>query len=161
MRRVTSMVSGDPRALDVFLKDVNDTYQMLVKRAAITKAEQAEEAERGGVEQIQLVAENPETIISFDVPDGPPPENLILEGPGTEDLDVEQVRHSLQTRWEIFDAFDDKFKKALQSNSLEKVNKVLGKMDLEEAERVVELLQVGGILSFAEGGIRDETGKGA
>lgn len=154
------MVSGDPRALDVFLKDVNDTYQMLCKRVEISKAEEAKQAEQGGVEQIQLVAENPDTIISFDVPDGPPPENLILEGPGTEDLDIEEVRHSLQARWEIFEGFDDKFKKALQSNDLEKVNKVLGKMSVEEAERLVELLQIGGILQFAEGGIRDETGKG-
>lgn len=150
------MVSGDPRALDVFIKDVEDTYNVVARRAKATKEEQANQA---GVEQIQLVAENPDTVISFDVPDGPPPENIVLEGPGTEDLDVEEVRKSLQTRWEIFNNFDEKFKKALMSNDLEKVNKVLGKMPVAEAEQIVGLLQVAGILNFAEGGIRDETGK--
>jgi len=152
------MVAGDPRALDVFIKDVEDTYAVVAKRAKVTKEEQESQA---GVEQIQLVAENPDTVISFDVPDGPPPENLVLEGPGTEDLDIEEVRGSLQTRWEIFNNFDEKFKKALISNDLEKVNKVLGKMPVAEAEQLVGLLQVAGILNFAEGGIRDETGKQA
>ena len=31
---------------------------------------------------------------------------------------------------------------------------------VEEAEEVVRLLDVAGILNFSEGGIRDETGKG-
>jgi cell division cycle protein 37 len=150
------MVAGDPRALDVFIKDVEDTYAVVAKRAKVTKEEQENQA---GVEQIQLVAENPDTVISFDVPDGPPPENLVLEGPGTEDLDIEEVRKSLQTRWVIFNNFDEKFKKALISNDLEKVNKVLGKMPVAKAEQLVGLLQVAGILNFAEGGIRDETGK--
>ena len=54
----------------------------------IAKKEEAEAASPG--EQIQLVAENPDTVISFNVPDGPPPENLVLEGPGTEGMDVER-----------------------------------------------------------------------
>ena len=156
------MVNGNSQALDIFLKDVDDTYNLLAKRSRIS-AEEAAEASKSsaGVEQIQLVAENPNTVISFDVPDGPPPEHLVLEGPGTEDLDIEEVRKGLQTRWDIYEGFEDKFKKALLSNNLDKVNKVLGKMSVEEAENVVELLQIAGILSFAEGGIRDETGKGA
>jgi len=31
-------------------------------------------------------------------------------------------------------------------------------MTVEEAERVVQLLQISGILSFSENGIRDQTG---
>lgn len=155
------MINGNKQAIDVFEQDVEQTYQLVKKRAAINRAEQEKIAEQGGVETIQLVAENPSTVISFDVPDGPPPADLRLEpSPETEGLDIEEVRQVLQQRWEIFEAFDPKLKKALQSNKLENVNKVLGKMSVEEAEQVVELLQVAQILQFAEGGIRDETGKG-
>lgn len=155
------MIAGNRQAIDVFEQDVDQTYALVKKRAAITKEEQEKIAEQGGVEQIQLVAENPDTIISFEVPDGPPPADLRLEeSPETEGLDIEEVRKALQARWDIFEGFDPKFQKALQSNSLEAVNKVLGKMSVEEAERVVELLQIAGILQFAEGGIRDETPRG-
>lgn len=155
------MIGGNKQALAVFENDVEQTYATVKKRAKINAEEQAKIREQGGVEQIQLVAENPSTIISFDVPDGPPPADLRLEpSPETEGLDIEEVRTALQNRWDIFEGFDPKFQKALKSNSLEQVNKVLGKMSIEEAENVVELLQIAGILNFAEGGIRDETGKG-
>lgn len=138
------------------MKDVDDTYKHIVSRVEANKEE--EEALRQGNEQIQLVPENPDAEISFEVPDGPPPETIQLEGPGTENLDPEQVRRALQTRWEVFENFEDDMKEALRSQKLESVNKVLGAMKIEEAERVVELLQISGILSFSESGIRDETG---
>jgi cell division cycle protein 37 len=148
-KRVTS---GDPRAETVFVNDWKETYAAMAKRAK--KA--AEETK--GRETIQLVTENPDTTIEFNVPDGPPPENLILEGPGTEGLDIEEVRKALQTRWDIFCGFSPEFQEALKSGELEKVNDVLGKMEVPEAESVVELLNIGGIMSFAEGGVRDATG---
>lgn len=155
------MIGGNKQAIAVFENDVDQTYATVKKRAKINAEEQAKIREQGGVEQIQLMAENPSTVISFDVPDGPPPADLRLEpSPETEGLDIEEVRQALQDRWDIFTSFDPKFQKALQSNSLEQVNKVLGKMNIEEAENVVERLQIAGILQFAEGGIRDETGKG-
>ncbi len=153
------MMSGQKQAIDLFLNDVEGTYALVVKRAKINREEKARQAAVGGVETIQLVSENPDTVISFNVPDGPPPENIILEGPGAEGLDPEEVRKSLQARWDIYQGFEEKLQKALQSNSLEKINKVLAKMTVPEAENVVELLQISGILHFAEGGIRDETGK--
>ncbi|KAL5492614.1 CDC37_1 [Sanghuangporus weigelae] len=55
--------------------------------------------------------------------------------------------------------FRDDLKEALKSQKLEEVNKVLASMTVEEAEKVVQLLDQTGILSFAEGGIRDETGR--
>lgn len=33
-------------------------------------------------------------------------------------------------------------------------------MDVEDAEQLVQMLDMAGILNFAEGGIRDETAKG-
>ena len=83
------MVLGDKRAQSVFVKDVEDTYTHLVTRVL---ASQADDQTPGGAEQIQLVPENPNQTISFNVPDGPPPEHITLEGPGTEGMDLEEVR---------------------------------------------------------------------
>lgn len=149
------MITGDKRAIKVFVDDVENTYQHIVNRVKITQ----EEA-RQGREQIQLVPENPNQTISFNVPDGPPPEDLVLEGPGTEGLDVEEVRRALQFRWDVFSGFPPELQEALKSGGLDAVNKVLGDMEVPEAEAVVNNLDLAGILNFAEGGIRDETGKG-
>jgi len=148
------MVSGDKRALKVFIDDVEQTYNHVVNRVKITQAE----AEAGGREQIQLVPENPSQTISFNVPDGPPPEELVLEGPGTEDMNIEDVRKALQLRWDIFHGFPKELQDALKEGGLDGVNKVLGNMDVPEAEAIVSSLDMAGILNFAEGGIRDETG---
>lgn len=149
------MVTGDKRAIKVFEDDVENTYQHIVTRSKIAKEEESQ-----GREQIQLVPENPSQSISFNVPDGPPPENLILEGPGTEDMDVEEVRKALQFRWDVFSGFSPALQKALRSEGLPGVNEVLGKMEVPEAEAVVRSLDLSGILNFADGEIRDETGVG-
>lgn len=146
------MVSGDKRALKIFVDDFEKTYEHLASRVKITKEEQNQPRE-----QIQLVAENPDTIISFNVPDGPPPETLVLEGPGTEGMDVEEVRKALQFRWDVFESFTPEMKEALKLNELTAVNKVLGEMEVSDAEALVSSLDMAGILNFAEGGIRDET----
>jgi cell division cycle protein 37 len=151
------MIAGDPRAVPVFEKDVLDTYAHLVERVRISKAE---EAAAGQAEQIQLVPETPGQTIGFNVPDGPPPENLVLEGPGMEDYDVEEVRKALQMRWDVFQSFTPEMQEALKTQKLDEVNKVLGGMKVEDAEELVRLLDMGGILSFGEHGVRDETGKG-
>ncbi|KAL1666627.1 Cdc37 N terminal kinase binding-domain-containing protein [Schizophyllum commune] len=153
------MMKGDKRAEGVFLDDVEKTYAAIVNRVEVARQEDAEAGEPK--EQIQLVPENPETQISFNVPDGPPPEHLVLEGPGTEDLDIEEVRKALQMRWDVFQAFPEDLQAALKDGSLEAVNKVLGEMEVPVAEQVVESLNLAGILNFADGGIRDETGQGA
>jgi cell division cycle protein 37 len=150
------MIAGDRTARKVFEDDVDNTYSHLVERVRISKEEAEEEEE--GREQIQLVPENPSVTISFNVPDGPPPENLILEGEGVEDLDVEDVRKALQFRWDVFQAFPEDLQEALKGGQLEAVNKVLGDMSVPEAEAVVQSLDNAGILNFAEGGVRDETG---
>lgn len=147
------MIAGDKRAEKVFVEDVENTYNHLVNRVKISQEEQAQ-----GKEQIQLVAENPDTEIRFNVPDGPPPENIVLEGPGTEGMNVEEVRKALQFRWDVFQGFPPALQEALRDGGLDKVNKVLGEMDVPEAEGIVGDLDMAGILSFAEGGIRDETG---
>ncbi|KIL63272.1 hypothetical protein M378DRAFT_80002 [Amanita muscaria Koide BX008] len=149
------MMAGEPRAKKVFEDDVEATYKHLEERVRIN----LEEQEAGqGKEQIQLIAEGGDQSISFNVPDGPPPEDLRLEGPGTEDLDIEEVRKALQFRWDVFSAFPEDLQEALKSGSLEEVNKVLADMEVQVAENVVQQLDMAGILNFAEEGIRDETG---
>ena len=150
------MTSGDPRAEAVFLNDVEETYQHLHKRAREIKSERENE-ER---EQIQLVPENPEHTISFNIPDGPPPADLRIAEGSEGTVDIEEARKYLQMKWEVFDGFEPELKEALKSQSLEQVNKVIGKMKVEEAERIVGLLDSAGILNFVEGGVRDETAKG-
>lgn len=92
------MISGGKTAEKVFVDDFENTYAHLASRVKITQQEQS--AER---EQIQLVPENPSVSISFNVPDGPPPEELVLEGPGVEGMDIEEVRKALQFRWDVFE----------------------------------------------------------
>jgi len=155
------MIAGSKQAVDVFEKDVEQTYALIKRRVAANKEDQDKILAQGGVEQIQLMPENPDTVISFDVPEGPPPADLRLdESLVAAGLDVEDVRADLQRRWDLFQGFDPKLQKALKGGSLDAVNKVLGKMPVDEAEQVVELLKIASILHFADGGIRDETGKG-
>lgn len=147
------MIGANQRAESVFMTDVENTYAHLQERVRISLQETT------GTEQIQLVPENPSQSISFNIPDGPPQEKLVLEGPGTEDLDVEEVRKALQLRWDVFQTFPDELKAALKEGTLDGVNRVLGSMPVDQAEQIVSSLDMAGILSFAEGGIRDETGK--
>lgn len=150
------MIQGDKRAIPVFVDDVNKTYNHLKERVRITKEE---ESQAPGREQIQLVPESGDQTISFNVPDGPPPEELVFEGPNAESVDIEDVRKALQMRWEVFESFSEEFKEALKSNSLDAVNEVLAEMEVPEAEEVVRMLDTVGILNFASSDIKDETGK--
>lgn len=143
------MTSSDPKALQMFLEDVHGTSERIINRAHVVAAEREAEREANpaGKEQIQLVASDPSTVITFEVPDGPPPEKLEITGEGADELDPELVRQFLQTRWDIFQSFSKGMQRALTEKSLEKVNKVLGKLDVEEAEEIVKNLQESGILS--------------
>lgn len=151
------MMSPDGRAAYVFLNDVLTTYGRIAERAGVLA--QQHRAENEGTEQIQLMAEDPNTVISFDVPDGPPPEHITIEGEGAETMDVHHVRAWLQRRWDIFQNFDPAFREALQTKQLERVNAVLGRMPVEQAEVVVQELDQAGILNFSSTAVRDETGR--
>ena len=100
------------------------------------------------------MTENPDTVISFQIPDGPPPDHITLEGEGAEQMDPEMVRQFLQRRWDIFQSFDEPFRKALETQQLDQVNKVLGAMPLDKAEKVVGDLQESGILNFKSTEVR-------
>ncbi|KAL0637137.1 hsp90 co-chaperone Cdc37 [Maublancomyces gigas] len=116
------------QAQKVFHEDVTTTYQRIRERAK-TMAEERN-SETAGVEQIQLHAVDPNTQITIAVP-----------STGSNDPEIQQSR-------EIFDSFPPGLQRALESGSLDEVNKVLGKMSVEEAEEVVGLLGEGGMLSL-------------
>ncbi|KAF7314379.1 Hsp90 co-chaperone Cdc37g [Mycena kentingensis (nom. inval.)] len=148
------MISGDRRAEMVFLDDVEKTYAHLAMRVQKNQ----EEAKNGGRETIMLATDN-DNDISFNVPTGPPPKELVL-GEGMEDMDIEEVRKALQFRWDVFKGLPENLQKALQTEQLVEVNKVLGAMEVEEAEDVLQRLDMAGIIPFSESGVRDETPAG-
>ncbi|KAJ7688208.1 hsp90-like protein [Mycena olivaceomarginata] len=148
------MIAGDKRAEAVFLDDLEKTYAHLATRVKLSQ----EEAKKGGRETIMLASEN-EGDITFNVPSGPPPDELVL-GEGMEDMDIEEVRRALQLRWDIFQTLPENLRTALQTEELAQVNKVLGDMEVAEAEEILERLDMAGIITFSESGVRDETPAG-
>jgi cell division cycle protein 37 len=124
----------------LFTNDVNDTYNRIKTRAAELSKEKSNDP--AGVEQIQLHAVDPNTKITINIP----------AANSEEPIEIEARK--------IFDAFSPELQKALLSESLDEVNKVLGKMTVEEAEVVVEQLGESGMLSLEEGIIDGTTEEG-
>ncbi|KAI3343422.1 hypothetical protein F4824DRAFT_439862 [Ustulina deusta] len=120
------------QAQEVFFKDVQDTYFRIKGRTAEINAQRAEEGGSGDVEQIQLHAVEPGTEIKIRIP--------------AKNSEDEAEKHGR----EIFEGFAPDMRKALESGSLDKVNEVLGKMKVPEAEELVGLLSEAGVLSLEE-----------
>ena len=131
------VTTKDHQAGKVFMDDVNATYNRIKMRAAELQKEKQDPA---GVEQIQLHAVDPSTKIHIVVPEA-------------DSQDPTEIAAR-----EIFESFPPNLQKALQAASLDKVNDVLGKMSVEEAEEVVQKMGDGGMLSLEEG-IVDATTK--
>lgn len=123
------------QAQDVFVKDVSDTYQKIRTRAAEINKQRAESAAAGeteGVEQIQLHAVEPGTVISIRVPPA-----------DSADPEVQEAR-------KVYEGFSPEMKTALETGSLDEVNKVLGKMKVDEAEDLVGKFGEAGVLSLEQ-----------
>ncbi|KAF1988847.1 hypothetical protein K402DRAFT_411353 [Aulographum hederae CBS 113979] len=143
-KRITTK---DHQAQKLFTDDVRTTYQRIKTRGAEINKERAEEAasgEAGGVEQIQLHAVDPNTTINIRVP------------PAVSDTSSEEEKYNRK----IYDSFPPGLQRALESSSLDEVNKVLGKMSVEEAEEIVGQLGEGGMLSLEEGIVDATTEEG-
>lgn len=138
----------DHQANKLFNDDVDSTYRRIRDRAAEIKKEREENAGQEGVEQIQLHAVDPNTTINIQVP---PKE------PTSQD---EQGRAAEIASRQIFEAFPPGLQRALESGSLDEVNKVLAKMSVDEAEEVVGKLGDGGMLSLEEGVVDATTDEG-
>jgi len=92
------MIARNPKSITMFNEDFTKTYGRIASRTVEILAEEA--ANGGGegeMEQIQLVAEDPNVQIGFNLPDGPPPADLRVEGEGSEEMDIEQVSLCPQT----------------------------------------------------------------
>lgn len=131
------------QARKLFLDDVNSTYDRIRTRTA-ELARQAQEEGSGDKEQIQLHAVDPNTQINIVTP------------PPLDQCQNDDERTSRQ----IFESFPPGLQRALETGSLDKVNEVLGKMSVDEAEQVVEQLGNGGMLSLEEGVIDATTDEG-
>nr|OQO30914.1 hypothetical protein B0A51_03197 [Rachicladosporium sp. CCFEE 5018] len=130
------------KARKLFLDDVNSTYARIRTRTAELKKESEEEG--GDREQIQLHAVDPGTSVN------------ILTPPPMAQCTTDDERAAR----EVFDTFPPGLQRALESGSLEKVNVVLGKMSVSEAEIVVDQLGGAGMLSMEEGVIDATTEEG-
>ncbi|KAK5797976.1 hypothetical protein VI817_004267 [Penicillium citrinum] len=138
----TRITTRDHRAATLFNNDVNDTYNRIKTRAAELSKNSSASNDPAGVEQIQLHAVDPNTKITINLP-----------AANSQDPTEIEAR-------KIFDAFPADLQKALASESLDEVNKVLGNMSVEDAEVVVEQLGNGGMLSLEEGIIDGTTEEG-
>ncbi|KAK3937634.1 Cdc37 N terminal kinase binding-domain-containing protein [Diplogelasinospora grovesii] len=120
------------QAQDIFFKDVQETYMKIKNRAREINIERANNPGTDGVEQIQLHAVEPGTVINIKIP----PKD-------SQDPQEQEGRR-------IFEEFKPEMQKALETGSLDEVNKVLGNMKVEEAEDVVGKLGEAGILSLED-----------
>lgn len=119
------------QAQKVFQDDVTSTYSRIANRVAQLKEQHKDSADgAGGVEQIQLHAVEPGTEIHINIPQAGSSEKIEIEAR------------------EIFEGFPPGLRKALESGSLDRVNEVLGKMSVEEAEEVVAKLGDAGMIFF-------------
>lgn len=114
------MASPGHRAQEAFTKDVDERFQR-IRQPAKENAKQRVTKD-ADVEQIQIHAIDKDTTIEIRVP-----------RPDTEDDDEKRARA-------IFEQFTPDMRAALETGSLNEVNKVLGKMIVKDAEDVVALL---------------------
>lgn len=149
------ITTNEPQARKVFFDDVNNTYSKLRDRSREMMKEGAGDQDgtpgENGVEQIQLHAVNPGQKILIVVPPSPPE-------PGNEKDDTrsEEDKQSYDT----YQSFPPGLQRALQTGELDEVNKVLGKMSVDEGESTVAKLSEGGMLSLEEGIVDATTEKG-
>jgi len=115
------------QAQKVFHDDVHQTYSRIRERAK----EITSERETGiqDVEQIQLQALDPNSAININIPA------------------LDSVDPGVNASRQVFESFPPGLRRALECGSLDEVNKVLGKMSVEEAEEIVGQLGEGGMLS--------------
>lgn len=137
-----SITNKEHRAATLFNNDVKDTYNRIKTRAAELSKENSASNDPAGVEQIQLHAVDPNTKITINIP----------AADSQEPVEIEARK--------VFEGFPVDLQKALATESLDEVNKVLGKMSVEEAEVVVEQLGNAGMLSLEEGIIDGTTEEG-
>ena len=135
----------------MFSDDVNNTYDRIKTRTAELAAKRDTEEVATGVEQIQLHAVDSNTQINIQVP------RPVSEVNDAEDEELKKGRIAAR---QLFESFPPGLQRALESGSLDDVNKVLAKMSVDEAEDIVQKMGDGGMLSLEEGVIDATTEEG-
>lgn len=120
------MIGGDEQARRMFFQDVDQTYGRIKKRTAEILAERANEQ----VETIQLQTANDGSQITVRIPD-----------PNVEDQ---------KQAYEVFMALPEAFREALKTGELEKINKVLEKTPVKDAETLVQVCSEYGFLDVGD-----------
>ncbi|KAL2829777.1 Cdc37 N terminal kinase binding-domain-containing protein [Aspergillus cavernicola] len=138
-KRITTR---EHQAGTLFRNDVNETYNKIKTRTAQLAKDSSASNDPAGVEQIQLHAVDPNTKITINIPPSESDEPIAVEAR------------------KIYESFSQELQKALASESLDEVNKVLGKLSVEDAEDVVEKLGESGMLSLEEGIVDATTEEG-
>jgi cell division cycle protein 37 len=136
-------------AQKLFEDDYQQTYARIKTRTAELNAQSAQEGS-GDKEQIQLHAVDPNTKISFNIP-APIPHDLAEKSDAPPPTAEEIAARS------IFESLPPNLQRAIETDSLDEVNRVLGKMALDDAEEIVGKLGDSGIISMVEQDIIDAT----
>ena len=138
-----SITTPGHNAQKVFLDDVNSTYNRIRTRTEeLAKERAANASDQGGVEQIQLHAVDPGTEIQINIPK-----------PNSSEEIEQQARI-------VYERFPPGLQRAMESGSLDRINEVLGKMSVSEAEEIVNHMGENGMLSMEQGVIDGTTEEG-
>lgn len=136
------MTTPGHKASKLFFDDVDTTYNRIRTRTAELAKERGSNKDSVDVEQIQLHAVEPGTEININIPQ-----------PNSQEEVEKQARI-------VFESFPPGMQRALESGSLDRVNEVLGKMSVSEAEEIVEQMGNNGMLSMEQGVIDGTTEEG-
>jgi cell division cycle protein 37 len=116
------MIAKNPKSITMFNEDFARTYNRIATRTKEIIAEEAAAGD-GETEQIQLVAEDPNVKIGFNLPDGPPPADLRVEGEGSEQMDIEQVsRFPSYTSFEMYGILMNRLEHSYNVNGISSSN---------------------------------------
>ena len=142
-----SITTPSHNAQKMFQDDVNSTYTRIASRTAELRANPPSSNDPNndtstGVEQIQLHATDPDSQIFINIPQPSSKDTIEIEARKT------------------FETFPPGLQRAMESGKLERINEVLGKMSVEEAEEVVGKMGEGGMLSMEKGVIDGTTEEG-
>ncbi|KAF7728934.1 hsp90 co-chaperone Cdc37 [Apophysomyces ossiformis] len=127
------MNAANAQARNMFFSDVDSTYNRIKTRCAQIAQEKAEEP---GVETIQLQPMSDGSQLTVRIPD-----------PNQADQ---------KDAYQIYKELPENFRTALETGDLNKINKVLEKMKVEDAETVVQVCSEYGFLDV-EGQVIDQT----
>lgn len=121
---------GDNMARNFFEKEVETKHAHVQKRAIVMKQEQNDQDEM--VESIQLRSMDPDSKLVISLPD------------------FDSQDPTEQQRSALFNDIPKDLRDALLTGQLDAVNEVLGKMSVEEGERMLEIFNAGGFLGIQQ-----------